>query len=94
MFYPGVQHINSVLLAVVDSIPFKRLEAVYTTMVNATNDFKRLYLELKDVYTRQIDRLQRERDAALLAARVNTDVDDPNIGQISGTELVATKKVN
>lgn len=86
------EYLDQTSQPLVDSIPFKRLEAVYTTMVNATNDFKRLYLELKDVYTRQIDRLQRERDAALLAVRVNTDVDDPNIGQISGTELVATKK--
>lgn len=76
----------------IENFPFKRLETICTTMVKAANDFKRAYLEIKEMYTRQVERLQRERDNALIAARVHADVDDTNIGQISGSELVATKK--
>ncbi|XP_055378692.1 deformed epidermal autoregulatory factor 1 isoform X2 [Condylostylus longicornis] len=71
----------------------KRLDTICSTMSKATNDFKRLYQELKEHYNRKIDQLQRERDAALIAARVHAEVDDSNIAnQLSGTELVATKK--
>ena len=70
------------------------METTYSTIVKATSDFKRLYQELKETYVRKIDQLQRERDEALIAARVHAEVDDSNIAhQINDTELVTTKKV-
>lgn len=63
-------------------------------MTKATNDFRRCLTEVKEVHARQIERIQRERDAALMAARVHADVDDPNnIHQIPGVEIATTKKV-
>lgn len=63
-------------------------------MTKATNEFRRCINEAKELHARQIDRIQRERDAALLAARVHGDVDDPNnINQIQGVEMPASKKV-
>lgn len=64
-------------------------------MTKATNDFRRCLAEVKELHTRQIERLQRERDAALVAARVHADVDDPiNIHQMPGVEIQSTKKVS
>lgn len=63
-------------------------------MTKATNEFRRCINEVKELHTRQIERIQRERDSALLAARVHADVDDPNnTHQIQGVEIAATKKV-
>lgn len=63
-------------------------------MTKATNEFRRCINEAKELHARQIDRIQRERDAALLAARVHGDVDDPNnINQIQGVDMPASKKV-
>lgn len=66
------------------------------TMTKATNDFRRCINEAKELQLRQIDKIQRERDQALLAARVHGDVDDPNNigGQLPGMDMPATKKVN
>ncbi|KAG4071444.1 hypothetical protein HA402_011598 [Bradysia odoriphaga] len=47
-------------------------------MTKATNEFRRCINKVKELHARQIDRVQRERDAALLATRVHGDVDDPN----------------
>lgn len=63
-------------------------------MTKATNEFRRCITEVKEAHARQIERLQRERDAALMAARVHGDVDDPNnIHQMPGVEISTTKKV-
>lgn len=63
-------------------------------MTKATNEFRRCITEVKEAHARQIERLQRERDAALMAARVHADVDDPNnIHQMPGVEIPTTKKV-
>lgn len=63
-------------------------------MTKATNEFRRCITEVKEAHARQIDRLQRERDAALMAARVHADVDDPNnVHQMPGVEIPTTKKV-
>lgn len=59
-------------------------------MTKATNDFRRCLAEVKELHARQIERLQRERDAA----RVRADIDDPiNIHQMPGVEIQTTKKV-
>lgn len=63
-------------------------------MTKATNEFRRCITEVKEAHARQIERLQRERDAALMAARVHADVDDPNnVHQMPGVEIPTTKKV-
>ena len=65
-------------------------------MTKATNEFRRCINEAKELHVRQIERIQRERDAALLAARVHGDVDDPNniANQIQGVDMPAAKKVS
>lgn len=63
-------------------------------MTKATNEFRRCITEVKEAHARQIERLQRERDAALMAARVHAEVDDPNsVHQMPGVEIPTTKKV-
>lgn len=65
-------------------------------MTKATNEFRRCINEAKELHVRQIEKIQRERDAALLAARVHGDVDDPNNmgNQIPGIDMPASKKVH
>lgn len=85
-------------IAVLDgSQSMKNIEHVYCTMVKATNDFKRLLNDLKQNYERRIEVLQKERDAAVSAMRVqvHTDIDDPNIsGSLHGNEIISAKKVD
>lgn len=79
-----------------NSQTMKTLENVYCTMVKATNDFKRILTDLKNTYDRKIEILQKERDAAVAAMRVqvHADLDDPNIsGSLHGNELISAKKV-
>lgn len=76
------------------NVPLERLKAICAQMTKSTNEFRRCIAEVKDVYGRQIERLQRERDAALMAARVHADVDDPNnMHHMPGVEIQTTKKV-
>lgn len=76
------------------NVPLERLKTLCVAMSKAANEFKRVISEAKEVHARQISRLQSERDAALLAARVHTD-DDPNGMQIQGeVEYTAVKKVS
>lgn len=71
----------------------ERLKTLCAQMTKASNEFRRCLSEVKEIHVRQIDRIQRERDAALLAARVH-DVDDANnIHQMQGVEIANTKKV-
>ncbi|XP_030372283.1 deformed epidermal autoregulatory factor 1 isoform X2 [Scaptodrosophila lebanonensis] len=83
-------------IAVLDSSQsLKNIEHVYCTMVKATNDFKRLLNDMKQTYERRIEVLQKERDAAVSAMRVqvHTDIDDPNIsGSLHGNEIISAKK--
>lgn len=76
------------------NVPIERLKTICAQMTKATNDFRRCLREVEEVHARQIDRLQRERDAALMAARVHTDADDPNnMHHMPGVEIQTTKKV-
>ncbi|KAH8274545.1 hypothetical protein KR044_010095 [Drosophila immigrans] len=83
-------------IAVLDSSQsMKNIEHVYCTMVKATSDFKRLLNDMKQNYERRIEVLQKERDAAVSAMRVqvHTDIDDPNIsGSLHGNEIISAKK--
>lgn len=85
-------------IAVLDSSQsMKNIEHVLCTMVKATNDFKRLFNDVKQNYERRIEVLQKERDAAVSAMRVqvHTDIDDPNIsGSLHGNEIISAKKVS
>ncbi|ALC44170.1 Deaf1 [Drosophila busckii] len=83
-------------IAVLDSSQsMKNIEHVYCTMVKATHDFKRLLNEMKQNYERRLEVLQKERDAAVSAMRVqvHADIDDPNIsGSLHGNEIISAKK--
>lgn len=75
-------------------VPLDRLKTLCAQMTKATNEFRRCINEAKELHARQLDRIQRERDAALLAARVHGDVDDPNnVNQGQGVDMPTTKKV-
>jgi len=84
-------------IAVLDtSQSMKNIEHVYCTMVKATNDFKRMLNDMKQSFERRIEVLQKERDAAVSAMRVqvHADIDDPNIsGSLHGNEIISAKKV-
>lgn len=77
------------------NVPLDRLKTLCAQMTKATNEFRRCINEAQALHSRQIEKIQRERDQALLAARVHGDVDDPNNlgGQIPGIDMPATKKV-
>lgn len=78
------------------NLPLDRLTTLCAQMTKATNDFRRCINEAKELHVRQIERMQQERDAALLAARVHDDVDDPNhmANQIQGIDMAPSKKVS
>lgn len=76
------------------NVPLDRLKSLCAQMIKVANEFRRCINQAKECHIRQIERIQRERDAALVAARVH-EVDDPNGigGQISSeVELAAVKK--
>lgn len=76
------------------NLPLDRLTTLCAQMTKATNDFRRCINEAKELHVRQIEKMQQERDAALLAARVHEDNDDPNhMNQIPGMEMPPSKKV-
>ncbi|KMZ00619.1 deformed epidermal autoregulatory factor 1 isoform X3 [Drosophila simulans] len=83
-------------IAVLDtSQSMKNIEHVYCTMVKATNDFKRMLNDMKQSFERRLEVLQKERDAAVSAMRVqvHADIDDPNIsGSLHGNEIISAKK--
>lgn len=77
------------------NLPLDRLTTLCAQMTKATNDFRRCINEAKELHVRQIEKMQQERDAALLAARVHEDADDPNhMNQMPGMEMPPSKKVN
>lgn len=75
------------------NVPLIRLRALLSTMIKTTNEFKRCLAEAKELHVRQIERLQRERDAALLAA---SQLDDPNaiVNQLPPNVEIPNKKVS
>lgn len=76
------------------NVPYDRLKTICAQLTKITNEFRRCITEVKESHVRQIERLQRERDAALMAARVHADVDDPNSHHhMPGVEIPTTKKV-
>ena len=61
-------------------------------MLKLATDMKRCISEAKDVYTRQIERLTRERDSAILAATQLEEQNNIN-SQLPPGSLHANKKV-
>jgi inorganic triphosphatase YgiF len=74
-------------------VPFERLRNIQNKMSQLSNDLKRCMDECKDIYTKQVDRLQRERDTALLAA---SQIEDPNNinAQLPPGVEISNKKVS
>ncbi|KAL5292485.1 DEAF1 family protein [Megaselia abdita] len=70
----------------------KQLESAYSTIVRATNDFKKIFVEYRESCNRKIDQLQTERD--LLAARVSsTEIDEQSVANaMAGNEIVSPKR--
>lgn len=71
--------------------PMERLKMLCVQTAKLHNELKRCIADVSESHRTQIERLQRERDTAILAVRV----DDPNIvNQMHGVDITATKKVN
>lgn len=69
--------------------PMERLKLLCVHTAKLHNELKRCIADVSENHRAQIERLQRERDAAILAVRV----DDPNIvNQMHGVDITATKK--
>lgn len=92
----GTEYIDQSTQYIVEAnVPLDRLKALCAQGVKTLNEIRRCISEAKECHSKQIERLQRERDAALLAARVHSD-DDPNgMNQLqTEVELATIKKVN
>lgn len=57
------------------NVPFERMRNIQKQLNQLNCDLKHSMDECKEIYTKHIERLQRERDTALLAA---SQIDDPN----------------
>jgi predicted nuclease with TOPRIM domain len=75
------------------NVPFERLRNIEKQMSQLSNDLKRTMDECKDIYTKNIERLQRERDTALIAA---SQIEDPNNinAQLPPGVEISNKKVS
>ncbi|GAB0093059.1 Deformed epidermal autoregulatory factor 1 [Sergentomyia squamirostris] len=74
------------------NMPLERLKALCVQMAKAVAEFRRCITEAQEIHAKQVERVQRERDAALIAARVH-DIDDPNAMNIGGgVDLNGAKK--
>lgn len=86
-------HIDTI--AVLDTGSYiKQLESAYSTIVRATNDFKKIFVEYRESCNRKIEQLQTERD--LLAARVSSnEMDEQSVANaMAGNEIVSPKRVS
>jgi len=57
------------------NVPFERMRNIQKQINQLSSDLKRCMDECKEIYLKHIERLQRERDTALLAA---SQIEDPN----------------
>lgn len=69
--------INIIIFSVLAefNVPFERMRTIQKQINQLSSDLKRCMDECKEIYTKHLERLQRERDTALLAA---SQIDDPN----------------
>lgn len=56
------------------NLALRRLEELSANMVRLAGEFKRVVDEAKDLCARQVEKMQREKDSAVLAARVEAQV--------------------
>jgi hypothetical protein len=76
------------------NVPFDRMRNIQKQINQLNNDLKRSLEECKEIYTKQVERLQRERDTALLAAsQIGEDPNNISAQLPPGVEI-SNKKVN
>lgn len=70
----------------------EQMRSYFQQMQKLTADAKKCMYETKEIYMKHIERLQRERDTAILAA---SQLDDPNNigGQLPPGVEISNKKV-
>lgn len=75
------------------NVPLERMKNISTQMNKLASEAKRCMNDCKDIYLKHIERLQRERDTALLAA---SQIEDPNNinAQLPPGVEISNKKVN
>lgn len=56
------------------TLALSKLEELSTNMIRIASEFKKAVDQAKELCARQVDRLQREKDSAVLAARVEAQV--------------------
>lgn len=68
------------------------MRGIQKQLIQLNTDLKRCMDECKEIYTKHVERLQRERDTALLAA---SQIDDPNniSAQLPPGVEISNKKV-
>lgn len=73
-------------------MPLERMRTIQKQVNQLNNDMNRCMDECKDIYTKHVERLQRERDTALLAA---SQIEDPNniSAQLPPGVEISNKKV-
>jgi deformed epidermal autoregulatory factor 1 len=69
------------------NVPFTRLRDIQKQLCQLNNDLKRCMDECKDIYVRNVERLQRERDAAIVAASQMDDQNNINAQLPPGVEI-------
>lgn len=75
------------------NVPFERMRNIQKQINQLSSDLKRCMDECKEIYMKHIERLQRERDTALLAA---SQIEDPNNinAQLPPGVEISNKKVS
>jgi hypothetical protein len=75
------------------NVPFERIHDIQKQINQLNTDLKRCMDDCKEIYTKHVERLQRERDTALLAA---SQMEDPNniSAQLPPGVEISNKKVS
>ena len=74
-------------------MPFERMRNIQKQLNQLNSDLQQSMDECKEIYTKHVERLQRERDAAIVAA---SQLDDPNniTAQLPPGVEISNKKVS
>jgi len=75
------------------NVPFERMRNIQKQLNQLSSDLKRSMDDCKEIYTKHMERLQRERDTALLAASQMEDPNNINAQLPPGVEI-SNKKVS
>ena len=85
---------SEVLLVLAEfSVPLERMRNIQKQVSQLNMDLKRCMDDCKEIYMKHIERLQRERDTALIAA---SQIEDPNNinAQLPPGVEISNKKVS